>query len=501
MEREHIDILIVGAGLSGIGGAYHIQTKCPDKSYAILEGRETMGGTWDLFRYPGVRSDSDMFTLGYSFYPWNSKKSLADGDLILNYIKEAATKFGIDKHIRYSHRVCGASWSSAEGLWTIDVEVSAEKTRKQFTCNFVYMCTGYYDYEQGYSPTWEGMDDFTGEVVHPQKWTPDIDHTDKRVVVIGSGATAVTLVPAMAETATHVTMLQRSPTYIASVPSEAPMAKRFYRVFPTKMAHGLSRWYSISVQMFQFTLARRFPQTIKKSLMDEAKAELPDNFDVDTHLNPRYNPWDERLCAIPDSDLFNAINAGKADIVTGHIERFTEKGIQLKSGEELEADMIVTATGLKVALLKGVTLMVDGEPRAISDTFTYKGMMYSNIPNLAHSFGYTNASWTLKSELISEYICRLVNHMDKNGYSQATARHAQKTSEGGEVVVDFSSGYIQRAKNELPKKGAARPWLAHQNYIKDMMDIRYGNLNDGVLTFSKKQPASQPTEKQEAILA
>lgn len=492
MPGEHVDILVVGAGLSGIGAGYHIQTKCPDKTYAILEGRETMGGTWDLFRYPGVRSDSDMFTLGYSFRPWDSQKAITDGESILNYIKETAAAFGIDQHIRYQHRVCGASWSSTDGLWTVALEVGADKTRQQMTCHFLYMCTGYYDYERGHQPRWAGMDDFNGEIVHPQKWTQAIDHAGKRVIVIGSGATAVTLVPAMAEAAAHVTMLQRSPTYIVSLPSESTTAKRLYNIFPTQVAHALSRWHSILFQMYQYTLARRFPQAVKKGIMDMARAELGDDYDVETHLNPSYNPWDERLCVVPDSDLFKAINAGKADIVTGAIERFTETGIRLESGAELVADMIVTATGLRLKILNGVSVTVDGEKIALGDTFTYKGLMYSNVPNLAHSFGYVNASWTLKSELISEYVCRLVNHMDQHGFSRVVAHHDGKAGEGGEPVVDFTSGYIRRAQAELPKKGAARPWLAHQNYIKDMLDIRYGSLNDGVLTFSRlPQPSAE----------
>lgn len=488
MQTKYIDILVIGAGLSGIGAGYHIQTKCPEKSYLILEGRESIGGTWDLFRYPGVRSDSDMFTLGYSFHPWASTKAISEGAIILDYIRDTARQFGIDQHIRFNHRVCRASWSSEEALWTVDAEIGEEKTPVQFTCRFLYMCTGYYDYDNGYTPAWDSISTFKGEVVHPQKWTADIDYAGKQVVVIGSGATAVTIVPAMAETAQHVTMLQRSPTYIVSRPSESKVVKWLYRLFPKRVAFGLSRWESILFQMYQFILARRFPKTVKKTIMDMAREELGKDYDVETHFNPSYNPWDERLCLVPDSDLFNAIKSGKASIVTDHIQHFTKDGIQLKSGDELRADIIVTATGLRVKLLHGITLIVDGKSVDLGKTFTYKGMMFSNVPNFAQSFGYTNASWTLKSELISEYVCRMVNYMDKKDYNYCVPKHNTTSPENGKPAVDFTSGYIQRALRELPKQGDTRPWLAHQNYILDMMDIRFGQLDDGVLTFSIKHP-------------
>jgi cation diffusion facilitator CzcD-associated flavoprotein CzcO len=497
IEREHIDIVVVGAGLSGVGAAYHIQTKCPDKSYAILEARETMGGTWDLFRYPGVRSDSDMYTLGYSFHPWTSDKIITDGQSILDYIHLTAEKFGIDKHIRYQHRVVGAEWSSDSGLWTIDVEAgdnsSQSSQTKQITCNFLYMCTGYYAYDYGYTPDWDTLDAFQGEVVHPQQWTEDIGYRDKRVIVIGSGATAVTIVPAMADEADHVTMLQRSPTYIVSRPAEDNIGKWLRRLLPNSVAHLFSRWIAILFQMYQFLLARRFPGRVKEAIMDMAQEELGDDYDVQTHFNPRYNPWDERLCLVPDSDFFNAINAGRASIVTDHIERFTENGILLQSGDELPADMIVTATGLRLKLLHNVDLIVDGEVIDMGQIFAYKGMMYCGVPNLAHSFGYTNASWTLKSELISEYVCRLMNHMDEHGYSKVVPTPPDYSVEQGKPAVDFTSGYIQRAVPEIPKQGLERPWLAHQNYVLDMMDIRFGKLADGVLTFHRTPGETVPS--------
>ncbi|MEO1286924.1 MAG: NAD(P)/FAD-dependent oxidoreductase [Chloroflexota bacterium] len=483
MQTEHVDILVVGAGLSGIGAGYHIQDKCPDKSYAILEGREAMGGTWDLFRYPGVRSDSDMFTLGYSFHPWTSKKVISSGESILDYIRLTAEKFGIDQHIRYSHRVYRVSWSSEDALWTVDVQVGENKTPQQFTCKFLYLCTGYYAYDYGFTPEFEGWDNYQGEIVHPQKWTEDIDYADKHIIVIGSGATAVTLVPAMAEQAEHVTMLQRSPTYIVSAPSEDEMAMRYYKWFGEKTAHTLSRWTAILYQIFQFQLMRRFPNFMKSKIMDWARPELPNDFDVDKHLNPSYKPWDQRVCLIPDSDLFNAISAGKASIVTDHIERFTENGILLKSGNELEADMIVTATGLRLKIMHGVDLIIDGAEFDLSNTYTYKGLMYGNIPNMAQSFGYTNASWTLKSELISEYMCRLVNYMDENNYDYCVPVLTGNPENEGRPALDFNSTYVLRALDEMPKQGPERPWVAHQNYVLDMMDIRYGKLDEGNLKF------------------
>lgn len=492
MDTQHVDIIVVGAGLSGIGAGYHIQTKCPDKHYVILEGRETMGGTWDLFRYPGVRSDSDMFTLGYSFRPWDSKKVISEGDAILDYIKTTAAEFGIDQHIRYQHRVCGASWSSETAQWTIDVEVGAEKTPRRYTCDFFYTCTGYYEYDYGYTPKWDGFEEFEGEIVHPQQWSDDINYDGKRVIVIGSGATAVTLVPAMAQKAAHVTMLQRSPTYIVSRPSESVMAKAFYRLFPRKLAHGLSRWQSILLQMYQYVMARTFPATVKKSLVDMVREELNGAVDVDTHFTPDYNVWDQRVCLVPDSDFFKAMNEGRVSVVTDHIERFTADGIALKSGEILEADMIVTATGLRMRLLSGIKLRVDGAEIQTGETFTYKGLMISNVPNFAHSIGYTNASWTLKSELISEYVCRLINYMDDKRYDYCVPVY-ELDVDSGKPIVDFTSGYIQRALPHLPKQGEDRPWFAHQNYVRDVMDIRFGNLEDGVLKF--RQKAKQATQQ------
>ena len=392
---EHFDVLIVGAGLSGVGAAAHLSMECPGKSFAILEGRAAMGGTWDLFRYPGVRSDSDMYTLGYRFRPWSDPKAIADGPAILKYIRETAAEFKIDEKIRYNHRVRRAAWSSDEARWTIEAESGPDKSIVRMTCGFLYLCTGYYDYENGYTPEWAGMDRFRGRIVHPQKWTEDIDYTGRRVVVIGSGATAVTLVPAMAERAAHVTMLQRSPTYVVSRPAEDKIANRLRSLLPARAAYAVTRWKNVLLGMFFYKLARSRPAIMKRLIAKGVKKELGEQFDI-KHFTPSYNPWDQRLCLVPDSDLFRAIREGRASVVTDQIESFTETGLQLKSGERLDADIIVTATGLVLTLMAGLRLVVDGAPVDMSKTMAYKGMMYSDVPNAASAFGYTNDSWTLK---------------------------------------------------------------------------------------------------------
>jgi cation diffusion facilitator CzcD-associated flavoprotein CzcO len=480
---EHVDVLIVGAGLSGIGGAYWLQTKCPSKSYAIFEGREAIGGTWDLFRYPGVRSDSDMYTLGYSFRPWRDAKAIADGPSILNYVRDTAHDYGIDRKIRFNHRVRRASWSTKNSEWTVEAEVGAEKNAITLTCSFIYLCTGYYDYEKGYTPEWAGIDDFKGTLVHPQKWPEDLDYTDKRVVVIGSGATAVTLVPAMAERARHVTMLQRSPTYVVNLPAQDKIANTLRRHLPIKTAYALTRWKNVFLQMFFYNLARAKPEYFKKMVMKGVRHQLGRDYDV-THFTPAYNPWDQRLCLVPDADLFNSIREGKSSVVTDQIDTFTEKGIRLRSGEELEADVIVTATGLNMKLMSGLQLVVDGKQVDMSTTMAYKGMMYSDIPNLASAFGYTNASWTLKCDLTSEYVCRLINYMDEHGYTQCTPRRTDPTVVE-EPAIDFSSGYVQRALHTLPRQGSKTPWRLHQNYALDLMGVRYSSVDDGTMKFTR----------------
>ena len=478
---EHFDVLIVGAGLSGIGAAAHLRMECPDKSFAILEGRAASGGTWDLFRYPGIRSDSDMFTLGYRFRPWSDPKAIADGPAILEYIRETAREFKIDKEIRYNQRVKKAEWSTENAIWTVESETGDDQKIKHLTCNFLYLCTGYYDYENGYTPEWSGMENFKGRIVHPQKWTDDIDYKNKRVVVIGSGATAVTLVPAMADKAAHVTMLQRSPTYVVSRPGKDKIANFLRAILPSRAAYMLTRWKNVLLGMFFYNLARKRPSMMKNLIAKGVKKNLGADFDL-KHFTPKYNPWDQRLCLVPDSDLFKAIRENRASIVTDEIETFTETGLNLKSGEQLDADIIVTATGLVLKLMAGLELVVDDAKVEMSKTLAYKGMMFSDVPNLASAFGYTNASWTLKCDLTAEYVCRLLKYMDKNDSQICTPRVKDSTVESA-PVLDFNSGYVQRALDTLPKQGTKTPWRLHQNYVKDLSMLRYGRLNDGTMEF------------------
>ena len=478
---EHFDVIIVGAGLSGIGGACHLKRECPQKSFVILEGRQTMGGTWDLFRYPGIRSDSDMYTLGYRFRPWRDNKAMAGGPAILSYIRETAAEYNVDQKIRYDHRVRSASWSSNDARWTVEAETGPDKKPIWLTCNFVYLCTGYYDYESGYTPDWPGVDQFRGTIVHPQKWPEDLDYTGKRVVVIGSGATAVTLVPAMAERAAHVTMLQRSPSYIVSRPAEDLVANTFRRFLPDRAAYMLARWKNVLAGSFFYNLARKRPQVFKWMVARGVRKELGEKYDA-KHFTPPYNPWDQRLCLVPDSDLFRTIREGRVSVVTDHIDTFTEQGLLLKSGERLDADIIVTATGLVLRLFSGMQLVIDGVPVELPKTLVYKGMMFSDIPNLAFAVGYTNASWTLKCDLAAGYVCRLLNHMDHHGYAVCTPRINDANIEE-EPVIDFNSGYVLRALETLPRQGSKTPWRLHQNYVRDLSLMRYGRVEDGTMEF------------------
>ncbi|CAN5150802.1 NAD(P)/FAD-dependent oxidoreductase [soil metagenome] len=497
MTIEHLDVLVVGAGISGIGAGFHLQRDCPGKTYAILEGRDVIGGTWDLFRYPGIRSDSDMYTLGFSFRPWKEAKSIADAPSILNYLHETAEAYGIDRKIRYRHMVKRAAWSSEDAKWTVEVEKGPEKALTLFTCNFLFMCSGYYDYAEGYSPAFPGSDTFAGQIIHPQHWPERLDYAGKKVVVIGSGATAVTIVPEMAKTAGHVTMLQRSPSYVVARPAEDAFAIKLRRNLPAMLAYRIIRWRNVLLQMFFFNLARKKPAKTKERLINLVRKELPD-YDVDTHFNPRYNPWDQRLCLVPDSDLFEAIKSGKASVVTNQIETFTKTGIALKSGEQLDADIIVTATGLNLQLMSGLEVTVDGEPIPLNHTTSYKGMMYSGVPNLASSFGYTNASWTLKADLTCEYICRLINRMDKTGTRIATPRLREAVEEA--PWLDFTSGYVQRGIGQFPKQGSKAPWKLYQNYILDLFTLRYTTVDDGVMEFAKPHEvaAASPEKVSEA---
>ncbi|RDI44878.1 flavin-containing monooxygenase [Nocardia mexicana] len=484
---EHVDVLIVGAGLSGIGAAHHLQQEFPGRSYAILEARNAIGGTWDLFRYPGVRSDSDMYTLGYRFRPWTQGKAIADGPAILRYIRDTAADAGIVHRIRFGHRVIRASWSTDAARWT--VEVRRGETTATFTCAFLYMCGGYYRYDRGHTPEFAGLDDFRGRVVHPQQWPEDLDYAGKRVVVIGSGATAVTLVPAMAETAAHVTMLQRSPSYILPVPAADALATRLRALLGTRRAYTVTRWKNVLVSTLIYQLSRRRPDMMRKFLREQNVRRLPGGYDVDTHFKPSYNPWDQRLCLVPDGDLFRSIGAGRASVVTDRIERFTATGLRLESGTELEADVVVTATGLRLLPLGGIELAVDGRPVELPETMAYKGMMLGGVPNFAFTIGYTNASWTLKADLVAEYVCRILRYLDDHGCDTCTP--APDPTVPATPLLDFQAGYVLRSIEEFPRAGGRRPWRLGMNYAQDVLTLRYGRLADGTLRFSNRPPRSE----------
>jgi cation diffusion facilitator CzcD-associated flavoprotein CzcO len=492
MADTHFDVIIVGAGLSGVGAARHLQINCPGKTFALLEGRESLGGTWDLFRYPGIRSDSDMYTLGYSFRPWTEAKAIADGPSILKYVKDTAAENNIEQHVRLGHQVKRASWSTADAQWTVECEMGPDKQRVQLTCGFLFMCSGYYDYEAGYTPDFAGIDSFAGTLIHPQKWPKDLDYSGKTVVIIGSGATAVTLVPEMAKTAAHVTMLQRSPTYIVARPDQDAVANWLRARLPAKLAYSLTRWKTVLLGMYFFRMCRTAPDRVKALLLGGVRQALGPDYDVAKHFTPSYNPWDQRLCLVPNGDLFEAIKGGQASVVTDQIETFTPTGLKLKSGQTLEADIVVTATGLNLQLLGGLQVSVDGVDMDVSQTLSYRGMMYSDLPNMASSFGYTNASWTLKCDLTCEYVCRLLTYMDRKGVRQATPRQ-RDASLGTEPWLDFSSGYVTRSINKFPRQGDKAPWKLHQNYALDIVNLRYSPMDDGVLEFSNPVASASKT--------
>lgn len=488
MSTEHIDVVIVGAGLSGIGAAWHLQDKCPDRRYLILEEREAMGGTWDLFRYPGIRSDSDMYTLGYNFRPWKEREAIADGPSILKYIRETASEAGIDRNIRYQQALVSANWSSKDAEWTLEVHDKATDETIEMRCGFLLMCAGYYNYEQGYLPEFEGYDRFKGELVHPQHWPEDLDYRGKKVVVIGSGATAVTLVPEMAKDAGHVVMLQRSPTYMGSAPDTDWIAQLLQWLLPEKTAYAITRWKNVQYQRWIYWQSRAAPDFMRNKLLKMARKDLGDGVDFDKHFVPQYGVWDQRLCLVPNGDFFHAVRDGHASVVTDTISEFTESGVRLGSGEHLDADIIVTATGLDLRVLGDVAISVDDRPIDIAATFSYKSMMFSDVPNLVSTFGYINASWTLKADLTAEYACRLLNHMAETGARQCTPRlraHEQGMA-GEDWIAGFSSGYIQRKLHLLPKQGASSPWRNTQNYALDRKTIGEGPIEDGVLEFSRR---------------
>jgi monooxygenase len=478
---RHVDVLIVGAGLSGIGSASHLQNRCPDKNVVVLEAREDIGGTWDLFRYPGVRSDSDMHTLGYSFKPWTNAKAIAEGALIRAYIAETAREQGIDHRIVFGHRVVAATWSSATATWTLNVERRVDGQRVEFTCDFLLLCSGYYSYDEGHRPTWPGEAEFRGQIVHPQHWPAGLDYSGRRVVVIGSGATAMTIVPAMAKTAEHVTMLQRSPTYVVSRPAIDAVAETLKRYLPAGLAYRLTRAKNVLYGQFVYRMAKRRPARVKARIVSMVREELGDDYDVARHFTPTYNPWDQRICAVPDADLFAAIRAGTVTVATDTIEAFVPHGVRLSSGDEIAADIVVTATGLKLNLAGDIRFAADGRTINLAETMNYKGCMFSGVPNLAMIFGYTNASWTLKADLVGDYIARILRRMDKRNAAIVVAQGDPDVEE--EPFLDFTSGYVQRSLHLLPKQGVRKPWKLHQNYMRDLLMFRFGRLDDGTLQF------------------
>ncbi len=483
MTQNHFNVIVVGAGISGIGAGYYLQKKCPNKSFVILEGRDNIGGTWDLFRYPGIRSDSDMNTMGFRFKPWMGVKSIADGPSILSYLEETVKENDLNKKIHFNQWVNEASWSSEDAQWTVQAENKKTQEHQDFTCDFLFLCGGYYNYEEGYTPHFAGRENFLGQIIHPQKWPKNLDYKNKKVVVIGSGATAVTIIPTMAEEAAHVTMLQRSPTYFLSAPDEDPVGNFLRKIISSKLTYKLVRWKNIRFQWWFFQKCRKFPKKVKEFLITQVREALGPNYDIETHFTPKYNPWEQRLCLVPNGDLFNAINAGKASVITDHIDRFTKKGIKLKSGGEVEADLIVTATGLNLEVCNGIKLEVDNNEVDISKTMTYKGMMFSDVPNLVATFGYTNASWTLRADLTSEYVCRLLNFMDKKGYANCCPRIAEHVEQDGDWL-DFTSGYVKRSMHKFPKQGSRDPWRNTQNFPKDVLAIRWGNIDNKELKFT-----------------
>ncbi|MGB8803171.1 MAG: NAD(P)/FAD-dependent oxidoreductase [Candidatus Acidiferrales bacterium] len=484
---EHFDVLIVGAGISGIDAAYHLQTALPNKSYAILEGRDAIGGTWDLFRYPGVRSDSDMHTLGFPFRPWQADEAIAGGPAIWNYIRDTAAHYGIDRHIRLGHRMIRASWSSVDARWTVEAQTKGGQIVR-LACRFLYMCSGYYSYEKGYSPEFPGTNRFQGKLVHPQEWPETLDYAGKRVIVIGSGATAVTLVPALAKDAAHVTMLQRSPSYVVSLPRKDAKANWMFRHLPKGFAAKLTKWKNVLYSITMFHLARTKPEMLKGLILKGITRQLHPEYDVKRHFTPRYNPWDQRICLVPDGDLFAAIRSGRVELVTDTIEEVVESGIRLSSGATLPADIIVSATGLVVKLMGGAEILVDGVQAKFNEKLVYKGAMFSGIPNFALAFGYTNNSWTLRCDLTARFVCRLLKYMDRKGFSVCVP-NLPDGSVNPEPLLDFSSGYVRRADDVLPKQGQRSPWRVPQNYVKDLVAFTFSSVNDGTMSFLRTSEA------------
>ena len=484
MKREHVDVLVVGAGLSGVGAAVRLQQECPNTSVAIVEARDAIGGTWDVFHYPGIRSDSDMFTLGYSFRPWPDARSIADGESIRQYIQQTAAEYGVDRLIRFGHLVQRADWSSSQAQWTVQMRRVDTGETVRITCSFLYACAGYYSYDHGYVPVFEGAGRFAGPIVHPLHWPSDLDYRGKRVVVIGSGATAVTLVPALAETAAQVTMVQRSPSYVLSLPTRDRLADQLRRILSAEMAYPLVRWKNVLLSTLFYQLSRRRPERVREFIRERTRRQLPTTYDVGTHFNPRYDPWDQRLCVSPDGDLFHALSSGRATIMTDDIDTFTETGLTLISGIEVDADVIITATGLNLLVIGGMQLSVDGVEIDVSQTVAYKGMMLSGVPNFALAIGYTNASWTLKCDLVSHYVCRLIRHLDAGGY-----RYCTPVPPAGDLptepFLNLKSGYVLRHLGSLPRQGRTTPWRLHQNYLRDLLMLKRGSVFDRGIRFTR----------------
>ncbi len=487
---DHVDVLIVGAGISGISMAWHLQQMSPGRSFRLVEARDTFGGTWSLFRYPGIRSDSDMHTLGYRFRPWTRAKAIADGPSILEYLGEAIDDYKLKDRITYGRKAVRAAWDSAAARWTVDLQARDGSVVQQ-SCQWLAMATGYYNYDKGFRPSFANEEAFRGRIVHPQHWPDDLDYAGKRVVVIGSGATAVTLVPEMAKTAAGVTMLQRSPTYVVSRPAADGIANALRKVLPERTAYAVTRWKNVALQQFFFRMARNKPAKVKEKMLKMVRDQLPQGYDVETHFTPRYNPWDQRVCLVPDADLFESIKSGRSAVVTGHIDRFTETGILLQSGKHLDADIIVTATGLDLQLMSDIELVIDGRRHDVTQSMFYKAMMFSGVPNLSYFFGYTNASWTLKADLTAEYTCRLLNHLSATDTAIACPRITD-ASVTETPFLDFSSGYVTRSMHKFPKQGDRHPWKVEQKYTVDLKALRYGPLEDGAMQFTPPVQQSRP---------
>jgi cation diffusion facilitator CzcD-associated flavoprotein CzcO len=485
----YVDVLIVGAGISGIGAAYYLQRDQPSKTFAILESRAAIGGTWDLFRYPGIRSDSDLHTFGYEFKPWTDADAIADGSAILDYMRETVAENGLQRHIRFHHSVKCVSWSSEHARWTAEIERTDTGETLSYESAFLVAATGYYRYEEGYRPHFEGQERFKGRIVHPQHWAEDLDYAGKRVVVIGSGATAVTLIPAMADKTAHITMLQRTPTYIMPLPKQDAFANALKKLLPLKLAYALTRKKNIARQRWFFAFCQRFPNVARKLIRSANAQYLPADYPLDVHFNPPYDPWAQRLCVVPDADLFTAIRSGKASVVTDRIETFTERGIQLASGQELEADIIVTATGLNVQLFGGIALRVDGKPVQPSEHIAFKGMMFDGVPNFAFAIGYTNSSWTLKVGLLFEHFCRLLGYMDEHGYASCVPQLSDPNMPT-RPLLDFGAGYVKRALANLPRQGSSYPWVMSMDYALDEKALRHGPVADPHLRFYAKPRTS-----------